>query len=71
MRSVRRRISGQGSSSTVSYTHLDVYKRQVQLRFLENFYETRELIYRFLVGAQFLAIEVGNVDNAFQVVANG
>ena len=41
---------------------------EVQFRFLENFHETRELIYRFLVGAQFLAVEVGNVDNAFQVV---
>ena len=41
---------------------------EVQLRFLENFHETREFVYRFLVGAQFLAVEVGNVDNAFQVV---
>ena len=41
---------------------------EVQLWLLENLHKAGKLIYRFFVGAQFLAVKVGNVDNAFQVV---
>ena len=52
-------------------THYDSFSkshRRLADFILENLHEARDLVHSLLVGAQFLAVEVGNVDNTFQVI---